>query len=96
MKESPSVILNVIPMPADPTKIGGTVKMSDPRPSKPAHYSARPMPIEVAAALARKIAREQEALIFIDDTKSLCPKPIEAALLETNRAFERRPLSPTA
>ena len=89
MKQNRFVELKVIPMPADPIKIGGTVKMSDPRPNRPgAHYSARPMQIEVAAALTRKIAREQNARILIDDPKNLCPKLIRAALLN-QRAFDQ-------
>jgi len=71
------VHLSVLRMPANPTKIAGLVKMSDPSRDHQigAHHSACPMEIEVARSLAWKIAHERTAdLIWIDDPKELYPK----------------------
>jgi hypothetical protein len=71
------VLLEVLSMPADATKIAGMVTMQDAEPDHQigAHRSAVPMEIEVARALAWKIARERGAdIIWIFDPKKLYPR----------------------
>jgi hypothetical protein len=73
----PHVRLDVLRSPADPSKIMGTVRMSDTNPKHDidSHHSAGPMEIETARRLAWKIARDYGAdRIVISDPKNLYPK----------------------
>lgn len=70
------VRVEVLPMPSDPTRVAGLVRMDDERADLPgSHHSGLPMDIEVARSLAHKIAREREAdVIWIDDPRGLYPR----------------------
>jgi hypothetical protein len=67
------VCLNVLPLPSDPTRVAGVVRMDDPDPNHTisSHYGAV-MEIETARKLAWKIASERKAdLILIVDSMKL-------------------------
>jgi hypothetical protein len=67
------VCLNVLPLPADPTKVAGEVRMDDPDTNHTvSSHHGGVMSIEPAWKLAQKIARERDAeFILIVDPKSL-------------------------
>jgi hypothetical protein len=70
------VHLHVLPLPSDPTKVAGVVKMDDPDPNHPIsfHHSVV-MEFKVARKLAQKIANERRAdHILIVDPKNLLRK----------------------
>jgi hypothetical protein len=69
------VRLEVLPMPSDPTRVAGLVRMDDERADLPgSHRSSLPMNIEVARSLAHKVARERGAdVIWIYDPRGLYP-----------------------
>jgi hypothetical protein len=70
------VKIEVLPMPSDPTKVAGVVRMDDPEPKHQIafHRSGLPMAIDVARSLAWKIAAERGAnVIWISDPKNLFP-----------------------
>jgi hypothetical protein len=70
------VRLDVLPMPSDPTRVAGLVRMDDERAGLPgSHRSGQPMDIEVARSLAHKVAQERGAdVIWIDDPSGLYPR----------------------
>jgi len=67
------VRLNVLPLPADPTKVAGEVRMDDPDPKHSiSSHRGGVMGIKSAWKLAQKIACERDAeLILIVDPKNL-------------------------
>ena len=67
------VRVDVLPMPSDPTRVAGLVRMDDERADLPgSHRSGLPMDVEVARCLAHKVARERDAdVILIVDPKGL-------------------------
>lgn len=69
--------LDVLPMPSDPARVAGMVRMDDPDGEHQvgSHRSALPMDIEVARSLAWKLARDRGAdVIWINDPKRLYPR----------------------
>ena len=70
------VHLHVLPLPSDPTKVAGVVKMDDPDPKHPIRFhQGVVMDLETARKLAQKVASERRAdRILIVDPKNLLRK----------------------
>jgi hypothetical protein len=74
------VRLNVLPLPADPTKVAGEVRMDDPDPNHTiSSHRGGVMGIERAWELAQKIARERDAefILIVDPKRAFATEVID-------------------